>query len=121
MRTDIERLGLRMAAEIDGQQWGARLAAKQEGDGRSAGRVALERFGDGAAERGGSILVQQLHQVRGLMPGRFPAPDQVLQRLPNIVRGSYNLQALTSLISWSLGGSVVTALLGLLSFARRDV
>jgi len=56
-----------------------------------------------------------------LMPGRFPAPDQVLQRLPNIVRGSYNLEALGNLIGWSLAGSVVTALLGLLTFARRDV
>src|ERR1700683_233598 len=80
MRADVERLGLRMAAEIDGGQWGARLAAKQEGDGRSAGRVALERFGDGAAERGGSILIQQLHQVRSLMPGRFPLRERLIQK-----------------------------------------
>src|SRR5439155_1183895 len=80
MRADVEGLRLWMAAEIDGQQWGARLAAKQEGDGRSAWRFAFERFGDGAAERGGSILVQQLHQVRGLMSGRFPERERLVQK-----------------------------------------
>ena len=61
MRAHVERLGLRMVAEIEGQRCRARLAAQQEGDRRSARRVALECFGDGAAQGGGAVLFQQLH------------------------------------------------------------
>ena len=80
MRANVERLGLRMAAEIHGQQRGSRLTAKQEGDRRSAWRVALERFSDGAAKRGGSVLVQQLHQVRRLIPRRFTLREGQIQK-----------------------------------------
>src|SRR5271166_3013218 len=89
MRADVERLRLWMAAEIDGQQCGARLTAKQEGDGRSAWRVALERFRDGAAQRGGSVLVEQLHQVRGLMACRFALREGQIQKRFALRRGLF--------------------------------
>jgi hypothetical protein len=56
-----------------------------------------------------------------LMPGRIPSPDLMLKRLPSIVQGHYSINTLGELVAWSLGGSVVVAVLGLLSFARRDV
>ncbi len=71
MRADIERLGLRMAAEIEDQRRGAGLTAKQECDGSGARRVALESFHNGATQSGGSILFQQPHQMRGLIASRF--------------------------------------------------
>src|ERR1700681_846951 len=80
MRADVERLCLWMAAEIHGQQCGPRLAAKQEGDGRSAWRVALERLGDGAAQRGGTILIQQLPQLCRMTPRRFALCEGQIQK-----------------------------------------
>src|SRR5713226_70430 len=71
MRTNIERLGLRMAAEIEGKRRRARLTAKQECDGSGARSVALESFHDGTAQSGGAILLQQLQQMRGLIASRF--------------------------------------------------
>ena len=44
VRADVERLGLRMMAEIEGYQSGARLTAQQESDGGGARRVAFQRF-----------------------------------------------------------------------------
>ena len=73
MRADIERLGLRMVAEIERQRCGARLAAQQESDGGGARRVALQRFDDGAAQCGGAILLQQFQSVeRSELPADSP-------------------------------------------------
>ncbi len=56
-----------------------------------------------------------------LLPASFPAPDRVLQRLPEIVRGQYHLAALGKLVVWSAGVSCVTAFIGMAYFSRRDV
>ena len=41
--------------------------------------------------------------------------------MPHVVRGDYNLRVLGELIAWSAGVSLVTALVGLFWFGRRDV
>src|SRR5450631_1326076 len=81
MRTDIERLGLWMAAEIEGNRCGARLTAEQECDGGSAWRVALQCFDDGASHSGNAVLLQQLHQLRRLSAGRFSMSEGLVEKL----------------------------------------
>jgi hypothetical protein len=56
-----------------------------------------------------------------LVPANFPSPDRALHSLPFILRGHYDLRALLELMGWSLAVSCVSALVGMLYFARRDV
>jgi hypothetical protein len=56
-----------------------------------------------------------------LLPDTFPTPEKVLSRLPNILRGAYNLNSLTDWVFGGLVASVVAAIVGLLGFARKDV
>jgi hypothetical protein len=56
-----------------------------------------------------------------LLPGRLPSPDRALQCLPHILRGHYSLDSLGELVGWALAASLVTAVIGMLTFARRDV
>jgi ABC-2 type transport system permease protein len=56
-----------------------------------------------------------------LLPDTFPTPEKVLSRLPNILRGAYNLD---SLADWVFGGIIVavaSAVVGMVGFARKDV
>jgi hypothetical protein len=55
------------------------------------------------------------------LPGAIPSPDRTLQSLPFILRGYYDLHVLGTLIGWSLGLSLVAAMIGLIYFARRDI
>lgn len=48
-------------------------------------------------------------------------PDRVLNNLPNVLRGLYDIRALGRLMGWCLGASLVTAIVGLGVFSRRDV
>jgi hypothetical protein len=59
MRPNVDRLRLRIVAEIQGHPSRTWLASKQERDRASAGRVALQSFDNGAAQSRGTILVQQ--------------------------------------------------------------
>jgi hypothetical protein len=56
-----------------------------------------------------------------LLPARYPSPDRLLARLPHILRGHYDLEALGQMSAWCLLFSVVVALVGLVHFARRDI
>jgi len=56
-----------------------------------------------------------------LLPARFPSPDRILQSLPWILRGHYDLELLGQLVGWSAGISFVSALFGMAYFARRDI
>jgi ABC-type transport system involved in multi-copper enzyme maturation permease subunit len=49
------------------------------------------------------------------------SPAQVLERLPNILCGFYDLQALISLAGWSAAVSLTAALVGMICFSLRDV
>src|SRR5450432_2412055 len=81
MRTDVERLGLWMAAEIESDWCRTGLAAQQECDGGSTGRVALQCFHNGAAHSGNAVLLQQFHQLRRLSAGRFTQRERLIEKL----------------------------------------
>jgi ABC-2 type transport system permease protein len=55
------------------------------------------------------------------LPLRYPAPDRVLQRLPHILQGDFDLNILAQFAGWSVLVSCLTALVGLAYFSRRDV
>jgi ABC-2 type transport system permease protein len=59
--------------------------------------------------------------VLSLMPHTFPAPDAVLQNLPNILRGMYDWNSISRMIVWMVTVSAAVALFGLFSFSRKDV
>ena len=56
-----------------------------------------------------------------LMPDRLPSLERILQRLPNILRGHYDLAIIGQLVMWSAVLSIVSAIVGMAYFARRDV
>jgi uncharacterized membrane protein len=56
-----------------------------------------------------------------LMPASWPSLDRALMHLPNILRGLYDLKAVGRLALGAVGTSVAVALVGLVSFSRRDV
>jgi ABC-2 type transport system permease protein len=56
-----------------------------------------------------------------LLPAPYPAPDRVLAKLPDIVRGVYDLTALGRLIGISALASGAVAMVGLFGFSRCDV
>ena len=66
---NINGLRFRMAAKIDCQSHLAGLAAKQERDGASTGRIALQGFEDGAAKSRWSKLIQQFDELGCLTGG----------------------------------------------------
>jgi hypothetical protein len=55
------------------------------------------------------------------LPAHFPSPYRALSSLPEILRGEYNVEVLTRLIGWCLTGSIAMAIIGMVSFSRRDV
>jgi ABC-2 type transport system permease protein len=63
---------------------------------------------------GSGFLLSQL-------PATWPSPDRALKNLPNVLRGLYDVEAITRLIIFSAITSVVVALAGMFCFARRDV
>src|SRR6476646_925402 len=80
MGTHMEKSHVRMLAQINRQRSGTGLAAQQKGNRRGSGGVALEGFLDGAAECGGTILVEQLDQLRGLRASRFSLCESQVQQ-----------------------------------------
>jgi hypothetical protein len=56
-----------------------------------------------------------------LLPTHYPSPYRALNSLPEILRGEYNIEALTRLIGWCVIASVGLAMIGMASFSRRDV
>jgi ABC-type transport system involved in multi-copper enzyme maturation permease subunit len=56
-----------------------------------------------------------------LLPENVPSPDRVLNRLPYVLRGYYDLRSAGRLVGWSALASCVVALVGMGYFARRDV
>ncbi|WP_020468757.1 ABC transporter permease [Zavarzinella formosa] len=56
-----------------------------------------------------------------LLPNTFPTPEKMLSRLPNVLRGSYDLMSLSD---WVAGGAIVAivaGVFGMLVFSRKDV
>jgi hypothetical protein len=55
------------------------------------------------------------------LPKQYPTPDRVLNRLPQILQGLYDFQALERMMGVALAAAFVVMVLGLVSFARSDV
>jgi hypothetical protein len=66
------------------------------------------------------VLYGSSVSVSLLLP-RYPTPLWVLNSLPQMLHGVYDLTAIGQLVGWSLGGSLLVALVGSAYFARRDV
>jgi hypothetical protein len=56
-----------------------------------------------------------------LLPEPFPSPERALSRLPNILRGFYDVTALGWVVGTCLALCAAAALVGLFQFGRRDV
>jgi ABC-2 type transport system permease protein len=55
------------------------------------------------------------------LPASYPAPDRTLSRLPHILRGNYDPEAVGELLLISVVVSAAAAVVGMLGFARKDV
>ncbi len=56
-----------------------------------------------------------------LLPETYPSPDRALQALPRVLKGFYDWQMVTRLISGAFSISLLIALAGMFGFSRRDV
>jgi ABC-2 type transport system permease protein len=56
-----------------------------------------------------------------LLPAQYTSPDRALERLPEILRGNFDLRSTGRLVLWCLSISGIVALLGMFFFSRRDV
>jgi hypothetical protein len=59
--------------------------------------------------------------MMSFLPKPYPTPDRVLDKLPQILQGTYDIQALGRMMGVALAASAVVTLFGLVSFARTDV
>jgi hypothetical protein len=55
------------------------------------------------------------------LPKSYPTPDRVLSKLPQILQGVYDLEALRQMAGIGLGVAAVVALIGMIGFSRSDV
>jgi hypothetical protein len=67
------------------------------------------------------VLVYGAGFALSFLPSDYPTPDRILARLPNIVRGLYDLRHMGRFIGYAAAISILAALVGLGGFARRDV
>lgn len=56
-----------------------------------------------------------------LLPETYPSPDRALQALPRVLKGFYDWEMVSRLISGALSISLLVALAGMIGFSRRDV
>ncbi|MCI0685093.1 MAG: ABC transporter permease [Gemmataceae bacterium] len=59
--------------------------------------------------------------LMSLLPAHYPSPDRALHNLPNVLKGLFDLEMVSRLISGALSVSLLVALAGMIGFARRDV
>lgn len=59
--------------------------------------------------------------VMSFLPAHILSPEKLIERLPYVLEGNYDVRSLMQLIIWSLGISGVMAAIGMSCFARRDV
>jgi hypothetical protein len=55
------------------------------------------------------------------LPKAYPTPDRVLTKLPQVLQGMYDVQALGRMAGIGLAAAAVVAFLGMVGFARSDV
>lgn len=56
-----------------------------------------------------------------MLPEQYPSPEKTLRNLPNILRGYYDIVHLGRLITGTLAMSLGFAMVGMFTFARKDV
>jgi ABC-2 type transport system permease protein len=56
-----------------------------------------------------------------LLPAHYPSPDRALERLPDILRGYYDLRRVNEFMLACLGVSFTISVVGMVLFSRRDV
>src|SRR5437588_839542 len=56
-----------------------------------------------------------------LLPESYPSPDRALQALPRVLKGFYDWQMVSRLVSGALALSLLVALAGMFGFSRRAV
>jgi hypothetical protein len=59
--------------------------------------------------------------VTSLLPAHYPSPDRALERLPDILRGYYDMRRVNEFVLGCLGISFAISLVGMFLFSRRDV
>jgi hypothetical protein len=67
------------------------------------------------------LVLYGLGITLSLLPDAYPSPDRMLNQLPFILRGNYDLPLIGRLMGWSFLTSIGIAVCGLLYFSRRDV
>jgi putative exporter of polyketide antibiotics len=55
------------------------------------------------------------------LPKTYPTPDRVLTKLPQILQGMYDVEALGRMAGIGLAAAAVVALFGMIGFSRSDV
>jgi hypothetical protein len=55
------------------------------------------------------------------LPKTYLTPDRVLTKLPQILQGNYNIDALGQMVGTGLAAAAVVALIGMIGFSRSDV
>ena len=56
-----------------------------------------------------------------LLPAHYPSPDRALERLPDILRGFYDIRRVNEFVLACLGVSFAISVVGMVLFSRRDV
>ena len=56
-----------------------------------------------------------------LLLAHYPSPDRALERLPDILRGFYDLHRVNQLVLGSLGLSYAISVVGMVLFTGRDM
>lgn len=67
------------------------------------------------------VVLYSTSFILSLMPATFPSPDRALLALPHVLKGQYDWQIVSRLISGALSLSLLVAIVGMISFSRRDV
>jgi hypothetical protein len=69
----------------------------------------------------GALVNTTVFGVSVVWLGLYPTPDRLLAKLPDVLRGVYDFQALTRMMGLALAASATVALFGMIGFARSDV
>lgn len=67
------------------------------------------------------IVLYGIGFVMTFLPASYPSPERILKRLPYMLQGHYDIDALGELTLISLGLMLIAAIVGMVGFSRKDV
>lgn len=67
------------------------------------------------------MLLYGVGFLLSFLPPSFPSPDRALAQLPQVLHGFYDSRGTVHLLGWSVGLSLLMAVLGMICFSRKDV